>query len=43
MIIWLTGQPASGKTTLANSIIMRLSKENPELKISVQQFQLLDF
>ena len=33
MIIWLTGQPASGKTTLANSIITRLSKEMPKLKI----------
>ena len=26
--IWLTGQPASGKTTLANLIINQLSKEN---------------
>jgi adenylylsulfate kinase-like enzyme len=33
MIIWLTGQPASGKTTLANSIIKELSKEAPALKV----------
>ncbi len=33
MIIWLTGQPASGKTTLANSLIDKLSNEKPELKI----------
>lgn len=33
MIIWLTGQPASGKTTLANSLINQLSNEKPELKI----------
>ena len=26
--IWLTGQPASGKTTLANLLINQLSKEN---------------
>ena len=26
--IWLTGQPASGKTTLANLILKRLSKDN---------------
>ena len=28
MIIWLTGQPGSGKTTLANSIIDKISNEN---------------
>ena len=33
MIIWLTGQPASGKTTLANSLINQLSNEKPKLKI----------
>ena len=33
MIIWLTGQPASGKTTLANSLINELSNEKTELKI----------
>ena len=32
-IIWLTGQPGSGKTTLANSLIDNLSKEKPEIKI----------
>ena len=26
--IWLTGQPASGKTTLANLLLKRLSKDN---------------
>ena len=33
MIIWLTGQPGSGKTTLANSIIDTLKSENLNLKI----------
>lgn len=33
MIIWLTGQPGSGKTTLANSIIDKLSNEDDSLKI----------
>ena len=28
--IWLTGQPASGKTTLANLLIKKLIEENPE-------------
>ena len=33
MIVWLTGQPGSGKTTLANSIIEALKNENVDLKI----------
>ena len=33
MIIWLTGQPGSGKTTLANSIMDTLTSENLNLKI----------
>ncbi len=33
MIIWLTGQPGSGKTTLANSIIEALKNKNVDLKI----------
>ena len=33
MIIWLTGQPGSGKTTLANSIIETLSNEQTDIKI----------
>jgi len=33
MIIWLTGQPGSGKTTLANSLIDNLSKEKSNIKI----------
>ena len=33
MIIWLTGQPGSGKTTLANSIIESLEKNHPKLNI----------
>jgi len=33
MICWLTGQPGSGKTTLANSMISELVEENPSLKI----------
>jgi len=33
MIIWLTGQPGSGKTTLANSLIESLKKEKPDIKI----------
>ena len=33
MIIWLTGQPGSGKTTLANSIIDSLKKEQSDIRI----------
>ena len=33
MIIWLTGQPASGKTTLAKEIIKELKSSNKGLKI----------
>ena len=33
MIIWLTGQPGSGKTTLATSIVELISKESPSIKI----------
>jgi len=33
MIIWLTGQPASGKTTLANEIIKELKSSNPDIRI----------
>ena len=33
MVIWLTGQPGSGKTTLANSLIESLEKDNPMIKI----------
>jgi len=33
MIIWLTGQPGSGKTTLANSIVKTLKSKNPNIKI----------
>jgi len=33
MIIWLTGQPGSGKTTLANSIIEKISNADDNLKI----------
>ena len=33
MIIWLTGQPGSGKTTLANTTIETLKNENPSIKI----------
>jgi adenylylsulfate kinase-like enzyme len=31
--MWLTGQPGSGKTTLANAVIDILSKKNPDIKI----------
>lgn len=33
MIIWLTGQPGSGKTTLANKFIANLRKNNASAKI----------
>ena len=33
MIIWLTGQPGSGKTTLANELMIDLKKSNPSIKI----------
>ena len=33
MIMWLTGQPGSGKTTLANSIIEILELEKSNIKI----------
>ncbi len=33
MIIWLTGQPGSGKTTLANSVIEVLKSEKSHIKI----------
>ena len=33
MIIWITGQPGSGKTTLAKAFINFISKQNPASKI----------
>ena len=33
MIIWLTGQPGSGKTTQANALIKLFKDKNPKLKI----------
>ena len=33
MIIWLTGQPGSGKTTLGNELIARIKSENSSIKI----------
>ena len=33
MIIWLTGQPGSGKTTLARNIIEKIENENSNRKI----------
>ena len=33
MIIWLTGQPGSGKTTLANSIIKEIKLNSNDIKI----------
>ena len=33
MIIWLTGQPGSGKTTLAKEVIKKIKSSNPEIKI----------
>ena len=31
MIIWLTGQPGSGKTTLANAFMERVKQDNPDI------------
>ena len=33
MILWLTGQPGSGKTTLAKAFIEKVSKDSPDIKI----------
>ncbi len=33
MIIWLTGQPGSGKTTLANELLSKIQSENPNIKL----------
>lgn len=33
MILWLTGQPGSGKTTLANAFIEKVSEDNRDIKI----------
>lgn len=33
MVIWLTGQPGSGKTTLANAVIEKIRASNPALSI----------
>jgi len=33
MILWLTGQPGSGKTTLANEFIDYIKKDNSAIKI----------
>ena len=32
-IIWLTGQPGSGKTTLANELMVKIQSKNSNLKI----------
>jgi len=33
MIVWLTGQPGSGKTTLANRLIEKIQSEDDDIKI----------
>jgi adenylylsulfate kinase len=33
MIIWLTGQPGSGKTTLANELMVKIQSENSSIKL----------
>jgi adenylylsulfate kinase-like enzyme len=33
MIVWFTGQPGSGKTTLAHALIESIKKETPNIKI----------
>ena len=33
MIMWLTGQPGSGKTTLANQIISKLKENDSSIKV----------
>ena len=40
--IWLTGQPASGKTTLANLIIEELSKESKKNYFNIDGDDLRD-
>jgi len=34
-IIWLTGQPGSGKTTLANHLKEKLEKDNPSKNVII--------
>jgi len=33
MILWLTGQPGSGKTTLAKALIESIKEDNPNIKV----------
>ena len=35
MIIWLTGQPGSGKTTLANELLSKIQSENSQKLINI--------
>ena len=42
MIIWLTGQPGSGKTTLANHLIKYLKEKNNVINIDGDDLRLIN-
>ena len=42
MIIWLTGQPGSGKTTLANHLIKHLKEKNKVINIDGDDLRLIN-
>lgn len=42
MIIWLTGQPGSGKTTLAHNLIKHLKEKNNVINIDGDDLRLIN-